>query len=302
MSIDPAVVVTVHGVVGGSMTGSMSGSVGTSADGAAVVRAVRAALGQVVSINPAIVVAVQGVLGVKITVTGGRVVVSGLVVKALSTSESADATNVLGDTLELVVALLTASQGSTLGLELLHSHGGQSSGLMVSGLVVVYLVNRNSGVDNAGLDGLLLNYWLDSLVDVVVDVLSANGGSDALAVGGLLDTPLVGKTSLVLNEGPLGGIGVTVVELAVLDCSELGSVCLGEDLAVVDGLNSAVVVILVDLLVNGSVDLLVYMGLDNLVVYSGSNCLVDGGVVVAGPAHELGDGCLCFVHFEVVVV
>ena len=136
----------------------------------------------------------------------------------------------------------------------------------------------------------------------MVDVLSANGGSNALAVGGVFNAPLVGKASLILDEGPLGSISVTVVKLAVLDCSKLGSVCLGEDLAVLDGLNSAVVVILVDLLVNGSVDLLVYMGLDNLVVYSGGNCLVDSGVVVAGPAHELGDGCLCFVHFEVVVV
>lgn len=329
MSINPAVVVAVHRVVGGSMGSSVStsaggaalaqvvsvnptiivavhgvvgGSVGASADGASVVGAVRAALAQVVSINPTIVVAVQGVLSVKIAVTGGRVVVSGLVVKTLSTSKGADATNVLGDTLKLVVALLTAGQGSTLGLELLHGHGRQSSGLMVSGLVVVYLVNRNSGVNNGGLDGLLLDYGLDSLVDVVVDVLSANSRCNALAVGGLLNAPLVGKTSLVLDEGPLGGVSVTVVELAVLDCSELGSVCLGEDLAVLDGLNSAVVVILMDLLVDGSIDLLMYMGLDNLVVYSGSNSLVDSGVVVAGPAHELGDSCLCFVHFEVVVV
>ena len=163
VGIDLAIVVTVQGVVGGSM----GGSVGASADGAAVVGAVRASLGQVVGVNSTIVVAVQWVLGVKIAVTGGRVVVSGLVVKALSTSESADATNVLGDTLKLVIALLTTSQGSTFGLELLHGHGGQSGSLMVSGLVVVYLVNRNSGVNNAGLDGLLLDYGLDSLVDVL---------------------------------------------------------------------------------------------------------------------------------------
>ena len=53
MSIDPAVVVAVQGVAGGS--------VGASANGAGVV--VRTALGQVVSINLAIVVAVQGVVG-----------------------------------------------------------------------------------------------------------------------------------------------------------------------------------------------------------------------------------------------
>jgi hypothetical protein len=136
----------------------------------------------------------------------------------------------------------------------------------------------------------------------VVDVLSANSRSDALAVGGLIDAPLVSKTGLVLNKSPLGGLSVTVVELAVLDSSKFGSVCLGEDLAVVHGLDSAVVVILVNLLVNGSVDLLVYVRLDNLMLHSGSDCLVDSGVVVAGSAHEVGDGCLCFVHFECVVV
>lgn len=41
---------------------------------------------------------------------------------------------------------------------------------MVSGLVVVNLVNRNGSVNNVGLDGLLLNNGLDSLVDVLNDV------------------------------------------------------------------------------------------------------------------------------------
>ena len=91
---------------------------------------------------------------------------------------------------------------------------------------------------------------------------------------------------------------VTVVELAMLNAAELGSVCLGEDLTVVDGLDGAVVVVLVNLLVNGSVDLLVLVRLDRLVVDSRGNRLVDGCVVVTGAAHEVGDSCLRLIHFD----
>jgi hypothetical protein len=51
----------------------------------------------------------------------------------------------------------------------------------------------------------------------VVDVLSANSGSNALAVGGVIDLPLVGKLGLLLDQVPLGGIVVAVVKLAVLN-------------------------------------------------------------------------------------
>jgi hypothetical protein len=75
--------------------------------------------------------------------------------------------NVLGNTLKLIVALLTAAENTALRLELVHGHGGQSSGLVVGGSVVVDLVNGDSGVYNIRLDNLLLDYGLDSLVDVL---------------------------------------------------------------------------------------------------------------------------------------
>jgi hypothetical protein len=136
----------------------------------------------------------------------------------------------------------------------------------------------------------------------VVDVLSANSRGNTLAVGGVLNAALVSKASLVVDQGPLSGIGIAVVKLAVLNSTELSSVLLWQDLTVVDGLDSAVVVVLVNLLVNGSVDLLVYVRLDDLVLNSGGNCLVDSGVVVTGAAHEVGDSCLGLVHFDYCVV
>jgi hypothetical protein len=41
---------------------------------------------------------------------------------------------------------------------------------MVGSLVMVNLMDGDGGVDNVGLDGLLLNNGLDSLVDVLNDV------------------------------------------------------------------------------------------------------------------------------------
>jgi hypothetical protein len=136
----------------------------------------------------------------------------------------------------------------------------------------------------------------------VVDVLSANGGGYALALGGALNAPLILELSLLLNKVPLGGVVVTVVKLAVLNGTELGSVCLGKNLTVLDGLNSAVVVVLVNLLVYRSVDLLMLVRLDGLVSDSRGNGLVHGGVVVTRLLGEVGESGLDLIHFDVVCV
>lgn len=132
----------------------------------------------------------------------------------------------------------------------------------------------------------------------VVDVLASDSGGNTLAVCGLLNAPLVSKACLVINKRPLGCIGIAVVELAVLNSSKLGSVLLGENLTIQHRLDGAVVVILVNLLVDGCVDLLVYVGLDDLVLNSGGYSLVDSGVMVTRAAHEVGDSCLGLVHFD----
>ena len=54
----------------------------------------------------------------------------------------------------------------------------------------------------------------------VVDVLSANSRGNTLAVGGVLNAALVSKASLVVDQGPLSGIGIAVVKLAVLNSAE----------------------------------------------------------------------------------
>jgi hypothetical protein len=75
-------------------------------------------------------------------------------------------------------------------------------------------------------------------------------------------------------------------------------VLLGQNLAVVHWLDSAVVVVLVNLLVDSGVDLFMQMRLDNLVCDGWGHSLVDGGVVVASAGSEILDGCLNLVHFD----
>jgi hypothetical protein len=87
-----------------------------------------------------------------------------LVLQAGGGSQS---TNVLGSTLELVEALFTASQRTTLALELFQRDGGEFRSGVVLGTIVVNLVNGNCGVDNSGLDNLLVEYGLNGLMDVL---------------------------------------------------------------------------------------------------------------------------------------
>jgi hypothetical protein len=79
-------------------------------------------------------------------------------------------------------------------------------------------------------------------------------------------------------------------------------VLLGKNLTVLHWLNSAVVMILVNLLVDGGVNLLMDVGLDDLMLNSGCNSFVDGGVMVTRLAHEVSDRCLRLVHYDEVVV
>jgi len=243
-------------------------------------------------------VVVGGVVEVTVLVVF-RASVTVLAIADVTEATSGATANVLGDTLELVVALLATAQDSTLGLELVHGHGGQSSSLVVGCSVVVDLMNGNSSVDNVGLDDLLVDNRLNSLVNVVVDVLSANGRCYTLALGGTFYTALIPELSLLLNKVPLGRVVVTVVKLAVLYATKLGSMCLGKHVTVLNGLNSAVVVILVDLLVDSSVDLLVLVGLYSLVYNSWCNSLVNCGVMVTRLVGEVRKCCLDLVHFDV---
>ena len=148
----------------------------------------------------------------------------------------------------------------------------------------------------------LLNYGLDSLVDVVVLVLACNnrvdlaGGGTLNAVNGVLvSSPLLGEASLNL-------VVATMLVAAVLNRDDVGVVLCGKDLTVEHGLLSGVVVVLVNLLVDGGGVLLVLLPLDSLVLNSRCDLLVDSGVVLSRLGHEVLDGSLSRFHCEVLVV
>lgn len=169
---------------------------------------------------------------------------------------------------------------------------------MVGSLVVVNLMDRYRGMNNVGLDSLLMDDRLDSLMDVVMLVLATNGRCDAAASGCWCDNTLVLKLRLFGLQIPLCGIVVTVVEFAVLYTTQLRSVLFWEDFAVMNWLDCSMIVILVNFPVDGSVDLLMLVRLHSLLLNTGCYCLVDGSIVMTGTANEITDCCLRLVHCD----
>lgn len=117
-------------------------------------------------------------VGCAIVITVVRVLLTVVVLLVLQAADGTEAascaaTNVLGHALELVVTLLTASQSTALGLELIHSHSRQGGGVVVSRLVMVNLMDRDSSVDNVRLNDLLLDDRLNGLVNVLLGVSSS---------------------------------------------------------------------------------------------------------------------------------
>jgi len=168
--------------------------------------------------------------------------------------------------------------------------------VVLSGSVMM-LVDRNSGVNNFWSDGLLVDDWLDCLVDVVVNMLAlhswcgSSGVSCLVGRGGVLELGQLSLQSLACL------MFIAVVELFVDDTLHLVGVLLWENLLVLDGLDGGVVVVLVDLAINSLSELLMSGGLDVLAGDSWSDALSDiGGVTLAGG--ELLNSGSSFIHFE----
>jgi hypothetical protein len=123
----------------------------------------------------------------------------------------------------------------------------------------------------------------------MVHMLSANGWIYALAMRGLLHDLVVLEPALVFSEGSLGVIMITVIKFSVLHGANVGSVFLGQNLLVLNRLDGAMVVVLMNLLVDGGVDLLVLVRLDCFVLYGWGYFLVDSSVMVAGIGSEIFD-------------
>ena len=120
------------------------------------------------------------------------------------------------------------------------------------------------------------------LVDVVVNVLTGNGGCNGVALtDAALGTGALELQALLLKTSLDSGI-VTVVLLALFDGGHLVDVLLRENFTVLDRLDRGVVVVLVDFTVDGGGGLLMTVLGDVLVDYGRGDLLVHGSVIVTG--------------------
>lgn len=92
-------------------------------------------------------------------------------------------------------------------IKLIHGDTWKLGSSVVLSLVLVNLVDGDGGMNDRGLNSLLLDDGLDVLVDVVVDVLTSNGVPGGGSVLGLADGAGVLELSLF---GGKAGLGVFV--------------------------------------------------------------------------------------------
>lgn len=205
----------------------------------------------------------------------------------------------LGLALKDIAALGAALDGAAGGEELLHGHDGLDSLGVEGWLLLDALVDGDGGVGDDGTDDLALNDGLDGLVDVVVMVLADDGFSafdDACRgedfAGGFELRALSLKRTL----------NFTVLAVLVLldgDGDSTVVVLLGQHLLVNDRLDASLVMVLVDLLIDGGDDTLAVLLDDTLLGDGGLHDLANLGIRVAVIADELLNDFLGGLHFDV---
>jgi len=216
----------------------------------------------------------------------------------VSTLSTKSSTNRSWLALELICTLLATTEVTTLRLELVQANSWKLSGSVVLGLVLVNLVDWDGGVNNGWLDSLLLDNWLDVLVYVVVNVLSSNGSTLNGLTLSLLDLTSGLELSGLSSKTLLYVVVISVCDFAVLNTGHLVGVLLWENLTILDRLNGGVVMILVDLTINGGL-LLLELSFNNALMGDGwVDALVDSGVMLSILVEESGNGLLGFIHFD----
>ena len=125
---------------------------------------------------------------------------------------------------------------------------------------VVRLVNRHGGMHDFGSDRLLVDDWLHSLVDVMMDMLAFDSGSSAGRVPRFVGRGGVFELARLLLESRTAGMLVAVFEFLVGDIFHVMAMLFREDLLVLDRLDGRVVVILMNLAVNSFLSFFVSSG------------------------------------------
>lgn len=145
----------------------------------------------------------------------------------------------------------------------------------------------------------LLHNGLDRLMHMMVNVLARNLRHGRASVMFLLADRLILELGGFFLQPLLHLALIAMLELAVLDAGEIVVVFLRKHFALLDGLDCCMVVILMDLLVDGCSHIFVLRRLDRLVGDGGLNPFVDGGIMVSGLGHKVRNGGLSFLHCQV---
>lgn len=169
-------------------------------------------------------------------------------------------------------------------------------------LSLVKLVNWHCGVNNFWLDSLLVNDGLNPLVDMMVNVLAFNDWSCRCGVSRVMSCASVPESSSITFELLSGLASVIMLELSLLNSTHVVGVFFRENFLVLNWLDGGVIVVLVDLTVNGLGHLFMTSWLYLLLCDSGSDALVDSRIMMTGLADEAGDGCFRFIHIEVFLI
>lgn len=138
---------------------------------------------------------------------------------------------------------LSSLEVTSLGHELIHGEDWLDSGLVDNWLLVDDLVHWDGGVDDFLLDGLPLDDWLDSLVDVVVSHILTNCSNGRGLLLSWQNSLRVLVCVLLSSKSLLGTLTHLVGLLSVLYGEGVVLVDLWGDLSVGDRLYSLLVVV-----------------------------------------------------------
>lgn len=128
----------------------------------------------------------------------------------------------LGATLKLGQLLsCLLSKSTSFSGELVQGLGREDRSSMVHGGSMVSLMNRNGGVDDMRLDGLLLDDRLDMFVNMVMDTLASYNRSSSGRVGRAVSLAGVSELGSLSVESSTSVLLVSMVESLVLDRNEV---------------------------------------------------------------------------------
>jgi hypothetical protein len=134
------------------------------------------------------------------------------------------------------------------------------------------------------------------LMDVVMNSFAGENRSSLGGVSGTVGLSGVSIFSSFSVECSSSVLLIAVVKSLVLYWNEVVVVLLGKSLLVSNRLDSCMVVLLVNLLVEGCCNLFMFMRHDMLLSDVGLNIFVDSGSVLSIVGKEARNGLLCFLH------